>query len=70
MAKAYWIDEQSGRTTCTEHGGMYLNAAVSASPRKRHHVTPLDVWHRISADDLAWLESEGLPACETESVSR
>lgn len=61
---SHWFDEQSGRTTCLQHGGNYLRYAVAASPRKRTHITPLDVWHKMGPGDLAFLRNEGIPACE------
>lgn len=60
-----WISH-GGRVACKAHGGSYLAAAMLARPRARRHVTPLDVWWRITAADRATWREAGLGklACE------
>lgn len=57
---------QKGNIYCYEHLGSYGQSAVSAKPRARQWLTPLNVWEPLSAaDDAAWFVSFRQPlACE------
>lgn len=64
-----WVSN-TGRVSCDEHGGGYLNASIEQHPRRRRHETPLDAWkdvrgadkHRYDPEEIASLACEE-PRC-------
>lgn len=50
-------ESNSGRVCCPDHLGNAASAQRSANPRALGLVTSLDVWRRMSSDDVAeWAE--------------
>lgn len=60
----YYVSN-TGRTTCADHGGGYLTAALYRNPRARRIETPLDVWHLMTKTDLDELRGTYPAICET-----
>lgn len=47
----YWCDD-NGMLTCEDHAGSYLRSAITASPRRTSHRTPLGTWELLTADEV------------------
>lgn len=53
QAQTLWGDDVSGMITCEKHAGSYLTHAIKARPRARVHSTPLGVWRKMTAAEVA-----------------
>lgn len=67
----------NGRVACERHIGNYAQSVLQKKPTANRITTPLDVWHRMTADDLNdWLEflresntTEACESCRKEHVN-
>lgn len=51
------FQSNGGRVCCDKHLGTYGTAALASRPNAKRIVTPLDVWHRMNAAEIAdWAE--------------
>lgn len=48
-----FVNEQSGETTCADHAGRYLTAALNKRPDLKTTNTPLGRWIRVNGDEYA-----------------
>lgn len=64
-----WLCEQTGRVTCSNDTctGSYLRSAVKHQPTARRHITPLNIWTRVTATEAreTWMRCENCGTRQT-----